>query len=98
MRIVGWIVTAIALYAVAALVRGVALVALWGWFVQPLGVVDINLAQAVGISLVAAFLTNQYDSQSKDEDARELLVRGVVYSITYSIFALGIGAVVSVFV
>jgi hypothetical protein len=41
---------------VAALVNGWALSTLWGWFIVPLGIRGVTIAEAVGLTLVLSVL------------------------------------------
>lgn len=45
-----------------------ALTQLWFWFLVPLGVPAITLAQGVGISLIAAILTHQIPRGEADDE------------------------------
>lgn len=51
----------------AVVVRGWVLSMLWGWFIAPLGVPEITIASAIGISLVVALLTNKTDNSGPTE-------------------------------
>ena len=42
---------------VSAVWSGFVLTHLWRWFVVPLGVVEISLPNAIGVSLIVGFLT-----------------------------------------
>ena len=53
--------------ALAIVVRGWVLSVMWGWFIAPLGVPEITIASAIGISLVVALLTNKTDNSGPTE-------------------------------
>lgn len=40
-----------------AILRGFVLSVLWGWFLVPLGVTDIGIAGAIGISFIISMFT-----------------------------------------
>lgn len=42
--------------AVSAIIRGLVLSILWGWFVEPLGIEAIDIAEAIGLSAVVGLL------------------------------------------
>ena len=43
------------------LLSGFVLEKLWGWFIVDLGAPDISVGTAIGITLVASFLTHQFN-------------------------------------
>lgn len=51
-------------WALIAPWRGYALMVVWGWFAVPLGAPALALWQAMGVSLLAAFLT--YENPKSD--------------------------------
>lgn len=66
------IVGMVALLIASILLNGIALSVLWGWFLVPLGLSEIGLAHAIGISMVVGLITYQEidsggDNRSKDE-------------------------------
>ncbi len=63
--LVGAIIIGIILLSI---LRGFVLSYLWQWFVVPLGVPDITVVHAIGISMLVAFLTyeNAYQGDSKE--------------------------------
>ncbi len=57
------------------LLNGVVLKVLWGWFLIPtLNFPPISLAQAIGIGIIAGFLTNQYIPRKKDEKIKAMII------------------------
>lgn len=46
----------IATIILSALLRGLTLSILWGWFIERLGVDGINVGEAIGIAIVVGFL------------------------------------------
>ena len=71
---------------ISPLVRGAALYLMWGWFVTPLGIPEINYWAAVGLVLTFSLLTLATYSKldeigdlgefkpMKEEDARDALL------------------------
>lgn len=51
-EIVGKATTVIVMLIFTAILRGLVLSALWNWYVQPLGVKSINVAEAIGLALL----------------------------------------------
>jgi hypothetical protein len=57
------------LFALAAILQGVVLSVLWGWFVVPLGLPALGIAHAIGIALVVRFLTHRHTSKKTDDES-----------------------------
>jgi hypothetical protein len=54
---------------VAAMVyRGLIILCFWSWFITPLGVPEIGVAQAMGLALLVAALDNQRLRKQEVED------------------------------
>lgn len=75
----------------AVVLKGFVLKVLWGWFIVPLGVVAITIPNALGLSVIIAFLI--YTIPSKKINLEELMT----YSIGVSLFALLFGFIVQLF-
>lgn len=85
-----------------ALVRGVTLVILWGWFVVPFGIPGINVWWGLGLMMIVGLVTYQRN----DPDAVEVRnangvgeIVGVMVSAFFSLvlfcaLAIGFGAIV----
>ena len=99
----GKFVVVLVVYALAAIVDGLVLKTLWGWYVEPLGVVAISVAGAIGLALtvnLATFpltiymkLMRMEPEESSFEDSALTLLMGIVLAV----MTLGIGAVVHIF-
>lgn len=50
---------------VTTALRGLVLAILWGWFVEPLGVHSINVAEAIGLATIISFLTLREEEEDK---------------------------------
>lgn len=97
---VGKVVVFIGLLASLAIVRGLVLSALWGWFVTPLGPPDIGIAEAIGISLIVGMLTTSKDPDLEDKKKQPLMGQFLFAfgrSLSTSLFMLLLGFVVHLF-
>lgn len=78
---------------VLVLLRGYVLSELWEWFVEPLGVRGISVPQAVGISVLASFLTYQQDAKGEDRgDAGRTFAEGFVNGVLFTLVSWGMGS------
>ncbi len=77
-----------ALIIALSLWRGFVLSYLWTWFLVPLGVPDIGIIHAIGISMIASFLTSQYIN-NKDADKWG----SIAFTTLVPFFALVFGAI-----
>lgn len=88
----------IAILVVGVLAKGVALSVLWGWFAVPLGLPDIGIAHAIGVSVIFSLLAH-HASIKKEEgyDLSELIAKLLGYTIAWPMIAIGIGYIVKSF-
>lgn len=98
---VGAILAAIALFAVSALMNGWALVKLWGWFILPLfeSAPVLTIVQAIGIGMVASFLTSTKRDGEGDNDkgTTQRLVESFAWAIGYPLMTVLFGWAVAGF-
>lgn len=69
-------VVAVALGILSAIIGGVGVSYLWGWFVAPLGMRDIGIAHATGLVLMVNLfkaLTMDYSIKASNEAQKALL-------------------------
>lgn len=97
MGLLGFVLT----LAVGSIFQGYVLSKMWLWFVVPLGVVELPVAHAIGISLTAGLLTHQHDT-SLDEDEERLpfgdrLAVRIIAENMLTAMVWGAGAVVHLF-
>lgn len=87
------LVAAVALGFGAAVWDAFVLVQLWGWFVVPLGVVEIGLFHALGLLLVASLATYQNITNlaKSSEDTASQVANGIAYVIVMPAFTLLFG-------
>lgn len=54
---------------VGSVLNGIVLSILWGWFIVPtFGIPQLGIPQAIGICLIASYLTHQFTYQKEDDD------------------------------
>lgn len=78
---------------VTAIWRGYVLTMMWAWFVMPLGVRALGVAQAIGLAMIVGFLTHQ----RRPNDPTHTLMDAVVAAFLTPAIALGLGWVVQAF-
>lgn len=79
--------------------NGYVLMHLWRWFVVPtLGANELTLPFAVGIALVASYLTHQASITDADVDEVKRVVYSVLMATLRPLFALVVGYLVLQFV
>ncbi len=83
------------LAAIDAIWSGYVLTCLWGWFVVPtFALPPLTLAQAIGVSLIVGYLTNQYDPKQENDIKLDDVGRAVDHVIFPPAFALLAGLLV----
>ena len=94
----------IALYAFlvlpfSALFNGWVLSVMWKWFIVPFGVADIDIAWAIGISLILSFLKGGYSSWEKNnkDKVSYILLSGLYVAFVPGLIILGLGYIVQLF-
>ncbi len=81
------------LMPVAIIITGLLLSVFWGWFLVPIGLPAIGIAQALGVSLVVSIMTN-HNVPFKDHELdvmqaiSGLFVRPIMYLILGSIYVV----------
>lgn len=63
------------------LLRGFVLTQLWHWFLVPLGLREISLAHAYGLSILIALFTSHTASSSKEDQEK-----GIAYLVFKMVF------------
>lgn len=61
-----------------ALLNGFVLKYLWGWFIVPLGVKQIGIAHAIGVSLIVGYLTRHIYKSEHEPEFWEQVIAGTV--------------------
>ena len=93
-------VIALLISPVTITLKGLVLTILWRWFVIPVtGLPALSIPMALGISLIASYLTEQYIKQPKDdEDPAYELIKNIVSGFLSPAFALFFGWIFHLFV
>lgn len=82
----------------AMILRGYVLSVLWRWFVVPLGVPEIGIAQAIGISIIVGLVmlgvATKSDTSEADAEWWEAGIKALFRSVAGSLMAWGVGAIV----
>jgi len=85
--------------ATAALLDGFVITKLWDWFiVNQFGATPLTIANAIGLGLIAAFLTHQTLHQPAKDKDESLAVNPIVRAYVHPIVVLLIGYIVSFWV
>lgn len=83
---------------VNALLRGLALSVLWGWFVEPLGVPGINVAEAIGLNLLIGLVTMSISDAQAAAEKKNPFGQAFLISASSCGLALLLGWIVHLFV
>ncbi len=100
MKTIGIIVTSMSFFALSCLYSGFALSVLWGWFIVPtFNLPALNIASAIGISLIVSYLTHQVDTNKKDERPHhEQFIANVIFALLKPTIALAFGWIIKAWV
>jgi hypothetical protein len=71
-----------------AVLNGLALAQLWQWFIVPLGVKPLGIAQALGVSLLAAMLLDHKSGSDKEKDKDDLIISFILLFAKPGLFLL----------
>lgn len=83
------------LFSIPAIIfEGFVLSQLWQWFITPLGVVSIGIAQGIGIALLVGLLTSKVNAATNPEMTGWMLA---ISQIVAFLFVWGFGAIVHLF-
>lgn len=74
----------IVLFVLAVVVDGFVLTYLWGWFLVPLGLVQIGMAHAIGVSILVSYLTHQTNNSDDNDDASKTFWTMIITSFCKS--------------
>lgn len=92
------VIGAAVLVAINVLLSCLAITLLWLWFVTPLGVPAISLAQALGLTVFVMFFKLKGSPILRSELVRQIpFTRRICYQIGMSIGAIGLGYIASLF-
>ena len=97
-RKLGWLLATIAVLAAGMAWSGYALAILWGWFISPVfGLPLISVNAAIGVSLVASYLTKSVRNKKDERPLVEQFTSAVSLSVIRPLVALGVGWCVRLF-
>lgn len=97
--VIGTMVMVLITGVLGTVLNGWVLTLLWQWFIVPtFGLAPLALVPAIGVSLVAHYITNQFrDVQEVERSPWGKFGVALLHSFGYPLIALGIGAVVRMF-
>ena len=103
MKILGWIVAIVIVFALGPVWNGYVLSILWTWFLVPaFHLPQIGIAIAIGTSVVVRLFTFQIPQKEeegkKPETPEKLMVRISVWTFLYPLYVLLFGYIVHLFV
>ena len=100
MEILGCVGLIVVLVA-ASVLNGWALSVMWGWFIVPtLGAPALSVPAAIGLGIIASFLTTRgLNNSARANKGQELvvLISELFYAIFYPLCSLAIGYIVHLF-
>jgi hypothetical protein len=84
-------VVALVMVPVGIILRGFVLCQLWLWFLMPLGVKEIGMAHALGLTTLVSMFGMQSGSTVKKDDDTPLALHVVVMTVAPPLFCLFAG-------
>lgn len=99
--LIGLLVSLPLLLGLGAVLNGWALSLMWAWFIIPVfSLPSISIGQAIGIGMIASFVTwqQQAEDKTKDEDALVTFFRCVFLIIFRPLITVGIAYLVKQFI
>lgn len=99
MKQFGQFCTFIIVMVIASITSGWILSTLWSWFISDtFNVIELNIPQSIGLSLIINFLTvTRSESHKREKTIMENLLDSSLHLIAKYIFALGLGYIVTFF-
>ena len=82
--------------AAGTALNGFVIQVMWGWFLIPLGLPVLGLANAMGLGLLIRYLTWQ-KIPSKEKTSNKELMDNILTAVFYPLLVLGLGFVVHSF-
>lgn len=100
MKTIGLITVSVVTCTYTAVMNGWALTKLWGWFVvNQFKLAPLTIPTAIGLALLARFLTFTFDHTKKDDrEWTEKLLVGVILGTLWPLLSVAIGFIVSKFI
>lgn len=99
MPLVIWFLVIPITIALSSMWRGFVLTKLWAWFAVPtFGIVELTLPVAIGIALIASYLTYQHkSSNTNDSQGSRAIGEAAIVTVIHPAVTLLIGWIVSLF-
>ena len=83
---------------ITALIGGFVFQTLWGWFIVPtFSMQPMTIIQAIGTSFFIGYLKMNLRKKNDEEFTMEFVFKTLVSSIIMSLFVLGIGWIITLF-
>jgi len=83
---------------ITAMIGGFVFQTLWDWFMVPtFAMHPMNLIQSIGISFFIGYLKMNLGKNNDEEISIELIVRSLVMTFVGSLFVLGLGWLITLF-
>lgn len=99
MKIIGYILARIVIMVYAAMMDGLAISKLWSWFiVTTFGLPALTITEAIGLAMVVIYITTKPDDKNNEDTYFEKLFKGAVIATIKPLFAIGIGAIVKLWI
>lgn len=83
--------------ALGAMINGLVIWTMWGWFVTPLGLPALGFAQAIGLGFFVRYLTWQHAFTNKDDEDKDAQARRLIVVFVYPFLVLGLGFIAHLF-
>lgn len=96
-EILGIMFVGFAMLVVNAILRGLVVKILWNWFVVRLGVIAINIPEAIGIAILIQLLTSKTTADDNERTGLERFFMEFFINLTLTGFALLFGWIVHFF-
>lgn len=89
----------IAVISTSAVLNGIAIKLLWGWFMIPIFAVEaISIPEAIGLGMFAGFMTWQYNKSNNEKESNADKISTVLMMFIRPLLAIVVGWIVSQFV
>lgn len=95
--ILNLIVGLISLVVISVVLRAWVLTVLWGWFLVPVGVFELSITTAIGVSIIVNLFTQHLAKDSSDEDGKQGMINGMIQAVVGPLIALLLGWIVTWF-
>ncbi len=100
MNKIGWIFSWAILLVFGVVLNGYVVMILWGWFIVPsLGMPEITITTAAGLSLFAGYVTTGFTDSRRNDDRSmsDVFVRTLIECVSRAVFVLMIGRIILLF-